>query len=127
MIGEPRRHRRTPLLPSTLGSVEGQRPHRPAEVVAVQAQVRHRLVIPPVLAESVRLSGLPGVAVAVRPVLPLDERRVDRPARPAPPPTPAPPPPPSPTPPACRSRRPGPSHAASSPPHSSAPPAGPCT
>ena len=36
----------------------------------------------PILAEPVRLAGLPGVAVPIRPVLTLHERRVDRPAHP---------------------------------------------
>ena len=43
-------------------------------------KIGDRLMIPPVLAEAVRLAGLPGVAVPVRAVLPLHERRVDRPA-----------------------------------------------
>src|SRR4051794_29602492 len=38
-------------------------------------------MMPPGLAESVRLPRLAGVAVAVRAVLPLDERRIDRPTR----------------------------------------------
>ena len=39
-------------------------------------------MISPVLTEPIRLAGLPGVAVPIRPVLALDERRVDRPADP---------------------------------------------
>ena len=38
-------------------------------------------MVPPVLAESIRLASLPGVAVPVRAVLTLDERRIDGPTR----------------------------------------------
>ena len=54
--------------------------HRPAEVVAVQREIGHRLVDTPVLAEPIRLPRLPRVAAPVRRLLPLHERRVDRPA-----------------------------------------------
>ncbi len=50
--------------------------------MTVQAQIGDLLVIPPVLRESVGLPSLPRVAVAVRRVLPLHERRVDRPTDP---------------------------------------------
>src|SRR3954471_23812121 len=42
-------------------------------------------MMPPVLTEPVRLPRLPGVAVAVRAILSLDERRIDRPTRARPP------------------------------------------
>src|SRR4051812_33454007 len=80
MVSQPRRHRRAPFDPAGLVILESPRPHRPAEVVTVQAQVGAPLWIPPALGEPVRLAGLPGVGVGVRPVLPLDERRVDPPA-----------------------------------------------
>ena len=49
MVGQPRRHRRAPLATAPLIILEGERPHRPAEVVARQAQEGDRLVVTPVL------------------------------------------------------------------------------
>ena len=123
MIGQPGRHRRRPLLPLALLVPLPQRPHRPAEVVAVHREVGHRLVHPPVLAEPVRLPRLPRVAVPVRPVLPLHERRVDRPAHRRRAQRRLPPPPRSRRPPRARPPPPGPSPAPSPPSRRSGPPA----
>jgi hypothetical protein len=65
---------------SSLAALHLQGPHRPAEVVTVLAEEGRRPMRPPVLRGAVRLPRLPRVAVAVRPVVPLHERRVDRPA-----------------------------------------------
>src|SRR4029079_1619441 len=42
--------------------------------------VVRRVVIPPLFREAIGLPRLPGVAVTIRAVLALDERRIDRPA-----------------------------------------------
>src|SRR5436305_2101979 len=80
VIGEARRHRRSPVLPPAIFAPLPQRAHRPAEVVSIHRVVSHRLVDSPVLAEPIRPSRLPRVAAPVRGVLPLDERGIDRPA-----------------------------------------------
>src|SRR5262249_1408813 len=69
-----------PLLPTAVFGLLSERSHRPAEVVAVQAEVAQRHVHLPALAEPIRLAGLAGAAVAVGAVLPLQVRRADRPA-----------------------------------------------
>ena len=79
MIGQPRRHRWGPRPPAALPVRLAQRPHLPTIVVAVHAEVRHRFVHLPILREAVRLAHLPGVEIAVRSVVALDEGRVDRP------------------------------------------------
>ena len=74
VIRQLRHHGRCPS-PAALGL---QRPHRPAEVGAVVAEEGRRPMRPPVLRDAIRLPDLPCIAVAVRPVVPLHERRVDR-------------------------------------------------
>jgi len=82
VVGQPRRHRRAAGSTVAPLVLTRQRPHRPAEVVGIKRQGCDGLTDPPVLRGPVRLAGLPGVAVSVRAVLPLDGRRVDRPADP---------------------------------------------
>src|SRR5262249_31313592 len=63
MVGESRRHGRgsLPNAPPLIRFLE--RSHRPAEVIAVQAEVGHRLVNTPILRERVALADLPRVAM----------------------------------------------------------------
>ena len=82
MVSQPGRHCRTSLLPTARLVLDTERSHRPTEIVDVHRQIRHRFVMPPVLAETVRLAGLSGVAMPIRRVLTLHERRIDRPAHP---------------------------------------------
>src|SRR3954451_12563184 len=77
MVGQLRQHGRGPSLAPLLL----QRPHRPTEVIAVLAEEGRRPMRPPVLREAIRLPHLPRVPVAVRPVVPLPELCVVRPAR----------------------------------------------
>src|SRR3954470_25006147 len=78
VIGQARRHSRSPLPPPAVGPLLPQRPNRPTEVVPIQREVGHRLMRPPILTEPVRPPRLPRVLAPVRRVLPLHERRVDR-------------------------------------------------
>ncbi len=57
-------------------TLHAQRPHRPAKVVTVHREVRHRLMHLPVLGKATGLPYLPPVPVAVAAVVPLDEHRV---------------------------------------------------
>src|SRR5271157_4697872 len=77
MIGQLRHHGRC----LSLAAPRLQGPHRPAEVVTVLAEEGCRPMNPPVLREAIRLPHLPRVPVAIRAVVPLHERRVDRAAR----------------------------------------------
>ncbi len=77
VIGQARRHRWCSLSPTTLADGLSQRPHRPAEIVAIDREIGHRLMHLPVFRECVGLPHLPGVAVSVRRVLTLHERGVD--------------------------------------------------
>src|SRR5437763_1512278 len=66
---QPLTHRPQPLT---------QRPHAPAEVVGVVAEIAHRLVRLPILAEAVRAAGLTGVAMTVSCIVTLQKRGVHR-------------------------------------------------
>ena len=77
MISQAGGHRGGPILPVAVGVSQAQRPHHPAEVVAVHREIGDGLVNVPVLREAVGLSRLPAIAIAIRPVLPLDEGGVD--------------------------------------------------
>ena len=68
MIDEARRHRWRSLPITLPPAALTQRPHRPAEVVAVQGEVAHLLLHLPVLREAVRLPYLPRITVAIRAV-----------------------------------------------------------
>lgn len=57
---------------------DSQRPHTPAEVVAVPDEVRRRVVQFDLLGEAVGLALLAAVLMPIRPVVPLDEGCVDR-------------------------------------------------
>src|SRR4051812_36459192 len=59
VIGQARRHRRSPRPPPAVGSLLPQRPNRPTEVVPIQREVGHRLMRPPILTEPVRPPRLP--------------------------------------------------------------------
>src|SRR3954452_14354797 len=80
VVGQTGRHRGGPLLPRAVLIPNPQGPHRPTEVVTIQREVSHRLMDPPILTEPIRPSRLPCVLTAVRRVLSLHERGVDRPA-----------------------------------------------
>src|SRR4051812_2420160 len=82
MISQSRCHCRGSPSPAALLVRLMQRPYYPTVVVAVHAEVRHRFVDLPILREAVRLAHLAGVEIAVRPVVALDERHVDRPTNP---------------------------------------------
>src|SRR3954453_1010310 len=77
MVTQARRHRGRPSLPWPLGLTDSQRPHRPAEVVAVADEVGGRTVYRQVLREPVGLATLPRVLGPIRPVVPLHERGVN--------------------------------------------------
>src|SRR5438445_13850384 len=82
VVGQTRRHRRRPLpYPAVLVPIL-QRPHGPAEIIAIYREIGHRLVHPPILRERVRLPHLPGIPVPVGRVVSLQERHVDPPAHP---------------------------------------------
>src|SRR5262245_9359219 len=70
-VREPGGHRGGARPPAALGVLLPQRPHRPAEVVAVMDKGRDRLVRLPLLREAVGLPRLAGVAVPVGPVVSL--------------------------------------------------------
>jgi len=55
-----------------------QRADGPAEIVRVHREVTHRLVQPPVFAESVTLPGFASIAMSGGAVLAFQEGRVDR-------------------------------------------------
>src|SRR3954465_2284694 len=80
VVGQPGRHRRCPLLPMAVLIPKTQGSHRPTEVGTIPGEVSHRLMNPPILAESIRPARLPCVLTAVRRMLALQERGVDRPA-----------------------------------------------
>ena len=71
-------HRRGAGSPVTLLAGDSQRPHTPAEVVAVPDEVRRRVVQFDLLGEAVGLAMLAAVLMPIRPVVPLDEGCVDR-------------------------------------------------
>ena len=77
MARQSRSHRRSPLLPATILPSDPKRTPTPTEVIAVPDEVRCGVVDLDVLGEAISLAMLPGVLVPIRPVVPLDERRVD--------------------------------------------------
>src|SRR5437588_721344 len=83
VLRDPRAHRRRArlvagVLPAAAAQPPPQRPHAPAEVIGVVAEVADQPVRLPVLAEAVGPPRPAGVAVAVGGVVPLQERGVDR-------------------------------------------------
>ena len=80
MVGQPGCHRWRPFSESPLLVSIFQRPNRPPEVTAVHRKIGHRLVHASILTERIRLANLADVAMAVRRVVPLQERHVDPPA-----------------------------------------------
>ena len=80
MVGQPRRHRRRPLPHPPMLVPFTQRPNSPTEIIAVNCEIGHRFMHLPILRERVRLPHLPGVAMPVRRVVPLQERHVHLPA-----------------------------------------------
>jgi hypothetical protein len=79
MTGEPcSRSGRAPIQ-STVLTANTQCPNPPAEIVAVQREIGHCLVNPPVFARTVLPPRLPCIAAAVRCVSALQERRVHAP------------------------------------------------
>ena len=77
MIRQPGCHGWSSRLPATRGVTATQGSHRPAEIVAVQREIAHRLMHLPVLREAIRFPRFAGVTVAIRAVVALDEDRVD--------------------------------------------------
>ena len=77
MICQTCRHRWRSRLPHALRPSHTQRPHWPAEVVAQTHERAHRRMHLPVFREPVRPPYFPSVPVPVRPVKPLQVRRVD--------------------------------------------------
>ena len=63
--------------PMAVGVFALHRSHRPAEVVAVQAEVRHRVMHVRVFAESVGLANLARVAMTIGAVVSFHECGVD--------------------------------------------------
>jgi hypothetical protein len=80
VIGQPGGHRRRSCPPPPVLALHPQGSHRPAEVVRVVAEPGGRHVRVPRLRELVPLPPLAAAPPAVRPVVPLDERRVHHPA-----------------------------------------------
>ena len=73
MIGQARRHRWRPLTSTSFADRLSQRPHRPAEVVAIDREIGHRHMHRPILRKRVGLPHLQGVVVPIRRVDSLDE------------------------------------------------------
>ena len=73
MIGQSGCHCGTAAHPTPLLIFDPEGPNGPAEIVREHRQVCYCFVIPPILAESIRLASFSSVAVPVRAVLPFNK------------------------------------------------------
>jgi hypothetical protein len=76
VIGQSRCYRRGALLPGSIRGSDTPRSRRPANMIAIEGEVRRRLIRLPALREAVSRATLPHVTVSVGLVTPLQERGI---------------------------------------------------